>query len=282
MRAKNVRFTDSNSHTVDDLGSTQNPKPIERYIQVLEVVASSSNGLTLSEIAEFLELPKPTAHRLVNTLVEIDGLSTEEGRGRKFRIGRRMWRILQLGLAHEETRSFAQVVLDPLSQTLGETTYVVRLGLNDVRSIAQSIPDQGYRLHVVPGDSLPMHAAASAKAILAFQSQATIEQMLKGPLDPLTRWTKTDPSALYAELAEVRRLGFAVCDREIDDSVMAFACPITIDPAGTFYSIGVTGPVNRLKRQPREHWVLELQRAAIRLSRMFEGETKLLHAPQKY
>jgi IclR family acetate operon transcriptional repressor len=248
--------------------TTQSPRPIERYFRIVEIVAASKDGLTLGEITQIAGLPKPSAHRLVRSLVDLGVLVSHETWYKKFRIGPYMRRILQLCIEPEKEAAFAQMTVDRLSAELGETSYVVRLDHDCVRSIARSAPDQGHRLHVVPGDHLPAHAAASAKAILAFQDDETVQQHLKPPLEKLTRYTTVDPVKVLSEFSDIRAQGYALCNREIDETTMAYACPVTIGSIGVLYAIGITGPVNRLSLHSHSHWLDPMQKAAEKLATM--------------
>lgn len=246
----------------------QNPRPIERYFQIIEIVAASHDGLTLAEISQIANLPKPSAHRLVKALQELGILVSDETWYKKFRIGSYMRRILQLCVEPEKETAFAQMTVDRLAAELGETTYVVRMDHDSIRSIARSAPDQGHRLHVLPGDLLPAHAAASAKAILAFQDEATVARFLQPPLEVLTSRTKTDVAEVMAEFAQIRETGFAVCDREIDENILAFACPVHIGAIGVIHALGVTGPVTRLGRQDQTRLIERMKQAAATLGAM--------------
>lgn len=246
----------------------QSPRPIERYFQIIEIVAASQDGLTLAEISQIANLPKPSAHRLVKALQELGVLISDETWYKKFRIGPYMRRILQLCVEPEKEAAFAQMTVDRLASELGETAYVVRMDHDSIRSIARSAPDQGHRLHVLPGDLLPAHAAASAKAILAFQDDVTVARFLQPPLDALTPRTKTDISAVIAEFSEIRETGFAICDREIDENILAFACPVHIGAIGVIHAVGVTGPVTRLSQYDHAHWVEPMKAAAATLGAM--------------
>lgn len=251
-----------------DTGQTP---PLERYFRVLEVVAAAHDRVGLAEIAAATGLPKPTVHRLTRTLSEAGALEIQSGPHKTYGVGRRLWRLLYLGMARDRVASSAQLVCDDLARRLGETCYAVRLGEGTVASVARSVPDQGHRLHVLPGSTLPAHAASSAKAVLAFQPEPVIEAALAPPLPALTPHTTTDPAAVRAELAEVRRTGYAVCDQEIDEGVMAYAVPVPLPNAGVLYALGVTGPSTRMGRHPAEIYVHTLREGAGRFADLLEG-----------
>ncbi|MCC2597015.1 IclR family transcriptional regulator [Pusillimonas sp. MFBS29] len=245
--------------------------PLERYLSILEIVAASNHSLSLTELSALMNLPKPTIHRLVGVLQKAGALQADDARQRGFRIGTRMWRILQLGQDQDVVTNYAQIVCDRLTERIRETCYAVKLGVDAVHTIARSVPDQGYRLHVYPGEELPPHAAASAKAILAYQDEKVLDAILHEPLVRLTDKTKTTISEAHSELERVREQGYAVCNREIDWDIMAFGCPVFLDGAGVLYSLGVTGPCSRLEQQPVEHWVEALQEGARQFANLLSG-----------
>lgn len=236
--------------------------PLERYLSILEVVAASNRSLSLTELSELMSLPKPTVHRLAGVLVKAGALEPDEARNRGFKMGRRMWRILQLGRNPEVVENFAQIVCDRLTEQIHETCYVVKLAIDGVKTIARSVPDQGYRLHVLPGEELPPHAASSAKAILAYQDEAVISRILREPLPKLTDHTMTDLAAVRDEYERVKQQGYAICDREIDTGIMAYSAPVFLESGEVLYSIGVTGPCARLETQPQEYWLHALRDGA--------------------
>lgn len=247
------------------------PGPFERHFSVLEIVAGSRNGLTLTQISDLANLPKPTVHRLVRVLVDSGALQAHGGRHKTFHVGSRLWRLLYLGLEPDSVENYARLVCDDLSARVDETCYLVRLQNDGVRAVARSVSERGHRLHVVPGSELPLHAASSAKAILAFQESELVDRLLRDPLPPLTAYTITTVDAVKAQLALVRRQGYAVCDREIDDHVMAYACPVHLGAAGVLFSIGVTGPCERLRRRPADYWLEVLRAGADRFADMLRG-----------
>lgn len=243
--------------------------PLDRYLSILELVAASHRGLTLSEITTLLELPKPTGHRLVAALREAEALETTDVRHKTFVLGRRLQRILALSQDDRIINNCSQLVCDELATQLKETCYVVRLCSESTETVTVATTPHGYRLHVVPGKELPLHAAATAKALLAFQDEQSQRRYLSGNLTRFTKHTKTKVKDVLAELRQVRSLGYAACVREIEPDVLAFSCPVLM-PAGVLYSVGVTGPCTRLEVRPTEYWIEALRRGAAKLALMLK------------
>ena len=127
-------------------------------------------------------------------------------------------------------------------------------------------PDTPWRGFVLPGKHMPPHAAASAKAILAFQSDATIDAALAPPLPKLASRTRTDPAMIREEYEAVRKQGYATCLAEIDDGLAALGVPVPVPHLGVVYSLGVTGPLQRVVDKDLLHLVGIMQEHAARVS----------------
>jgi DNA-binding IclR family transcriptional regulator len=241
--------------------------PLDRYLSILEVVLASKDGLTLAEICKILDLPKPTAHRLVSGLCASKALEVADSGLKTYRAGTRTSRMMTLGRDQNIVINYCQVVCNELVRELDETCYVVKLAPQSAYTIAVAETDQSYRMHVGEGALMPMHAAASSKALLAFQDDASRRRYLSGPLEKITPFTMTGIREVLAEVEKVKKQGYATCVGEIDPSTMAYAVPVQL-PVGVLYSLGVTGPQFRLDKHPAQYWVERLRASSDKLSRM--------------
>lgn len=121
----------------------------------------------------------------------------------------------------------------------------VQIGAPVVIAVSQA-PEVQWRSYVQPGIEMPPNAAATAKAIIAFQKESLIATALVEPLPRLTVHTQTDPASVRKELAEVRRLGHATCVGEIDEGLAAIAVPVMLPDGQVFHALGMTGPLARI------------------------------------
>jgi DNA-binding IclR family transcriptional regulator len=107
-------------------------------------------------------------------------------------------------------------------------------------------PEIRWRGFILPGKNMAPHAAASAKAILAFQSDTVIEAALSEELPQFTSNTTTKRTQILQDYEQVKQQGYATCIGEIDELLAAVAVPIRIPHLGVIYSLGLTGPLKRL------------------------------------
>ena len=248
-----------------------NNKPLGRYMRVLEAVAASPGGMTLSEVAHQLELQAGTVHRLIQGLLELDLLRRPAGT-KAYVPGLRLQSLLQRTLNTEEYAGFAQTSLGELVREFGETAHLARLGDDVAESVLMSQPNGADRTFVQPGRQLPLYAAASGKVILAFQREEFIARFLAKPRVRFTGKTKIKSAEILEELAEIRRSRMAVCDGELDAGVLSYGLPVQVRGGQVLYSVGITGLADRFHLIPRERIYEKLSEAATTLSRKFGSE----------
>jgi DNA-binding IclR family transcriptional regulator len=220
--------------------------PLERYIRILELLSAFPDGLSLTDVATMEELPKASAHRLLKTMQELELVAPAGAGALAYVTGSR---LRKLAFMSADT-TWVDVVMRPylreLTAETGETSFIAKLEGNIVRSIANEAPDTPWRGFVLPGREMHPHTAASAKAILAFQDEKTIVRALREPFEKFTRETNTSKTRLMKEFESIRKTGFATCIGEIDEGLAAVAVPIVIGGPEVVYSLGLTGPLNRV------------------------------------
>src|SRR5262249_42480130 len=105
----------------------------------------------------------------------------------------------------------------------------IKLSVIDAEGIlvlAASPGRREYALTVAPGQRMPIHAGAASKLLIAHLAPDELDYWLSKPLAPYTGRTITDPKRLTAELARIRRQGWAQDRGESAPSIMAFAAPV--------------------------------------------------------
>jgi DNA-binding IclR family transcriptional regulator len=162
--------------------------------------------------------------------------------------------------------ALARPHLETLSTRLGETSYLCRIVGHRIQVVTSEAPEAHWRSYVQPNIEMAPHAAASAKAILAFQDDAIIDRALAEPLHPLTAYTVTDPAAVRRTYAKVRKDGFATCVSEIDEGLGAVGVPVGELGGRILYSLGLTGPVQRIMGDGLQERIAGLRAAAADLS----------------
>ena len=240
--------------------------PLGRYVRILETVAATRTGLTLTEIAQGLGLQVGTVHRLLRSLVDLDLLRTRAGT-KSYVPGPRLRNLLHMTMDMAEYSGRARSILSRLVEEFGETAHLARLTQDYAESVLMQQPVGSNRAFVQPGRRLPLHAAASGKALLAFQDEAFVSRYLAGPRVRYTERTKVGEAEIRREISRIREEGVAVCENELDAGVLSYGHPVRADHGQVLYSIGITGLADRFHLVDRTRIREKLSEAAAELSR---------------
>ena len=247
------------------------PALLERQLAVVERVAGSPGGLSFTDIQLQLGLSKATAHRLVQGLCAAGLLEASQDAARLYRLGGRLIRLLGLAVSPDRLVPLARPLLREIVDEYGETAFLAMLQGLQVTTVTMVTPVKDWQGHVHPGRIMPPHAAASAKAIFAYQDEAVWDAVLRAPLQAFTAKTLTDPAAVRRDYRRVRKSGIATCVEEIDPGQIAIAAPVPTGIVGTRFSVCVVGPTNRMREHSLERIAGSLRSLAARLSEVFVG-----------
>ena len=217
---------------------------VDRAARIMKALAAGPRRLGVSELADRLELSRPTVHGLLQTLLA-HGFVEQDRDSDKYQLGAG---LLQLGNSYldlNELRGRSIVHAERLAE---RSDAAVRVGVmhGAMVVVVHHVfrPDTTLQILEV-GAELPVHASALGKAMLAFAAAEVLDDLFDEPLDRLTSRTLS-PAALRKELSAVRETGMA---RERDEAVLgeASVAGAIFDHAGhAVGSIGVVGDTERI------------------------------------
>ena len=219
---------------------------LERTFGILEVFTESRPEWSTTEIAHELDLPVPTAHRILVALKRL-GYVLQDEETRRFRLG---VAAVSLGERARTLANLRPVAIGPLrklSAATGETALLTVLSPGRDRSVCLERVEtsEPLRLSVQPGRQLPLHAGASQKALLAFMPAGEIEALIAQPLEHFCTNTITTGPALRRELRAIRARGWASSYEETNVGAWGIAVP-ALSSADVVCAVGIAGPSARL------------------------------------
>jgi IclR family transcriptional regulator, acetate operon repressor len=217
----------------------------ERVLALLKSFDDSRAELGVADIARALDVHKSTASRLAAAL-ERTGFLTRAGR--RYRLGVEIIRLGTLALRSFDLVATMQPAMEKLSQRTGETVNLAVPDGGDVLNVAE-VPST-YILSSSGGwigRRTRPHAVANGKVLLAYGALTTPRV-----LERYTPQTITSLDALAAELAAVRRDGYATAVAELEEGLIAVAAPV-FGPAGSCVAaLSITGPEYRMPPETLE------------------------------
>jgi DNA-binding IclR family transcriptional regulator len=195
--------------------------------KVIAILLTFTNGsvFSLTEIARLAGLPISTAHRLATELVSWGMLErTQDGH---YQVGMQLRAIASAASPlppsiHERARR----VMEDLAAAASRGT--VRLGVLDGLEVAfiEKCAVNRPVSTVFEPVTMPVHATAMGKALLAFSPPETVERVISRGLTQYTQFTVTSPERLRRNLSTTRLTRVAVARRELALGDSAVAVPV--------------------------------------------------------
>lgn len=210
----------------DNVRDAGGVRAVARAARILTVLADHPYPLGVVELADLVDLSPASAHRILNTLVQI-GWVGQNSRTSKYRLGMRAMGVGAVGLASNPVASEGKLFLERLAKWSGSDASLSTL--TGVKTVEFARVDGGDPDAIRPGrgDPQPAHATAGGKLLLSYLPAEELRYLYD--IEGLTRYTPntiTDPAQMTEELASIRERGFAIDDCERFESLRAIAVPV--------------------------------------------------------
>lgn len=237
---------------------------LRNALDVLEALAESP-GLSVSELARRTGLARTTAHRCLVTLADAGWVMSDPGGNGGWRLS---LHVLTLVPGVEgDLRAVARPEMERLRDHSGESVHLSVLD-RDLVVLIERVPRRDQVQLVVPvGSTVPAHASAMGKTLLAWMDPAERRALLAPSLEALTDRTVTTAPDLDAELDQVRRRGYAHNAGDWHREVVAVAAPVLVGGRAVA-SISVSSTPVRLDADRRDELAPEVQAAGRRIAAM--------------
>ncbi|MGC0362657.1 IclR family acetate operon transcriptional repressor [Rhodococcus sp. 27YEA15] len=234
---------------------------VERTFDLLEKIADAGGEMTLSELASQCDLPLPTIHRLLKTLIGIGYV--RQLPNRRYGLGPRLIRLGEI--ANRQLGAVATPFLRELVQTLGETSNMAVLDSEMVVYLSQVPSPHSMRMFIEVGRRVRSHDTGVGKAILAQLGDAEVKSIVeRAGMDTPTPTSHATLDSLLIDLAEIRARGYALDEQEQELGVRCVA--MSVPGAPVPMAISVSGPISRVTDDFIARAVPELTAAAARIS----------------
>ena len=214
-----------------------------RTVTVLETLVGAEGGLTLTALAKAAHVPLATCASIVYTL-------EQRGYAARTVVGRsHFWRATLgiYGLAAQLVRNVdiptvSQDELRELAEQIGMPVHIGVMSGASVVYVAKAASSGFIQFNTYLGKVAPYNVTALGKAIAAYLDEDRLRPLLShivagngpGAFDP-------DIEGFLAQLAEVRKRGYAVEREEDQADVSCVAVPFFDSPGDAAGAVGATG-----------------------------------------
>ncbi|MEV0714317.1 IclR family transcriptional regulator [Asanoa sp. NPDC050611] len=233
-------------------------RAVERVCSILNLLQASVDGVSLADVAAATDLPKSSAFRYLWTL-EAHRYVERDPDSAMYRLGLGFVGMQSRQL--EVLRQRAQPWLEKLRDDLKETTNLGVLDGDAVIYLDIVESRRSVRLAARRGDRDPLHSTALGKAIAAHLPESRVREILdRTGMARLTPNTIDHIDDYLAELAKVRRLGYALDNGENEVDGRCLAVPIL--HARIPAALSLSAPAGRFPLQDVERVAHALTEAA--------------------
>jgi DNA-binding IclR family transcriptional regulator len=215
---------------------------LERGLDILEMIEAEGAELGVRELARRAELSPTIVQRLISSLAW-RGYVEKNAETSRYRLGHRS---LSLGASSERAFDYAVTARRELERLAREhhlNGFVSVLRGGRAIYVLAIQADGPVAIKVSPGSEMPLHSTSAGKVLLAALSDAEARKLLgTRKLVAITPHTVTDPAALVASLARVRRQGFATVNEENIPGVLSVGAPIRDRSGAVVAALSVAFP----------------------------------------
>lgn len=221
-------------------------QPVIRALRTLSVLARERQGLTLKQLADELGMPISSLHRLLAVLSE-ERFLVRSPTSRRYFLGPAALSLAASGDTPIAMLSTPHPALTAIATQSGETVFLTELIGSSAVCVTLVEGNHPLRLFVQIGYELPMHAAASARVLLADLEDEEVRRLLSvTTLTAFTDETPTTVEEVVSHVALVRERGYDICDDELDRQVWAVSAPVLMSTGRACASVTLAAPESRL------------------------------------
>jgi DNA-binding IclR family transcriptional regulator len=229
---------------------------------VLILGALEAGPHSLSELVAATGIARPTAHRLAVAL-EFHRFVGRDLNG-KFILGPRPTELAATA-GEDHLLAVAKPALELLRDATGESANLFRRHGDQRICVSTAERTSGLRDFIPTGTLLTMQAGSAAQILLAWEDAEKIQRVLgRG----------NGAKFSTATLSAVRRRGWAQSVGEREAGVASVSAPVRAPNGKVVAAVGISGPMERLGRQPGRLHAAAVVATAVRLSEYLEKSEK--------
>lgn len=234
-----AQMVESNSYVVG---------PAKKVLAILALIASNATGASLSRVCRELGIPKTSAFRYLQTLVD-SGFVACNPQTNIYSIGIKFRSLASADNNLRRLRLIAQPHLFALVNEFDETANLAVYVSGAVTYVEVVESSRILRIQGRIGDRHPLHSTALGKAILANLSDSICDAEINRSLIVRTSRTVVSVDALKSQLRQIRRQGYSSEVEENDDDAACVGAAILDETGHPLAAISLSAPRTRLPRE---------------------------------
>lgn len=198
---------------------------VERTLDILLTLSKESDGLSVTELSQSLDIPSSSVHRILVTLKK-NRFVMQSSETKRYRLGYKVLTLSNNIIKENSLTLTAKPFMKELAEKIGKTITLCVMEDENVVCLYYVESKDTSMFMVRTGVAMPPHATSAGKALQAYIPIDQVQRIYLNNHDKLTNNTQTNLESFLMELEEVRMKGYAVSDEELQLGVQGVACPI--------------------------------------------------------
>lgn len=242
--------------------TTPSVQVIERIFQLIDVLASREEAMSLKEISEKTGLHPSTTHRILNDLTV--GRYVERPETGSYRLGMRLLELGNLVKARLSVRDAALVPMRELHKLIQQPVNLSMRQGDEIVYVERAYSERsGMQVVRAIGGRAPLHLTSVGKLFLAMDDPQRVRAYAtRTGLSGQTRNSITQLPILERELSKARQYGIARDNEELELGVRCMAAGIYDNQSELVAGLSISAPADRLD----EGWLPKLEATANEIS----------------
>ena len=200
-------------------------RPTARVLDVLELLSRTPAGLSLSEIARMLDVPKSTLSPIMHTLESRQFIMADPASGR-FHIGLSTFFAGAAYQGEQPALDYIRSRMQYITDVCGETCHLGILSEGQVLYVAKVQSPHPVSLRSLVGRLLPAYCTGIGKSLLIHYTSDELHALYPDGLERHTPATITSFAVLEKELQDAVREGFTYEHGEYTEGIECVAVPL--------------------------------------------------------
>jgi len=245
-----------------DMHAKPNVQVLERMFQLIDVLASKEESVSLKEISERTGLHPSTAHRILNDLTI--GRFVDRPESGSYRLGMRLLELGNLVKARLSVRDAAMAPMRQLHKLIQQPVNLSVRQADEIVYVERAYSERsGMQVVRAIGGHAPLHLTSTGKLFLAADDPQRVRAYAtRTGLPGHTRNSITQLPVLERELGKARQYGIARDNEELELGVRCMAAGVFDDQGQLVAGLSISAPADRLD----DGWLPKLQAAAQEIS----------------
>jgi IclR family pca regulon transcriptional regulator len=239
---------------------------LARGLIVIQAFTQQHPQMTISQLSVKTGLSRAAVRRCLYTLTKLGFAGAEDGQ--RYALRPRMLTLSHTYTTSSALSTAAQPILERMSAAYRESFSVATLDGEDIVYIARTQVSRVMAVDLHIGSRLPAYCTSMGRVLLAYLPTEQLEHYLANVnLIPHTTRTITTIDKLRLALRNVRRLGYALVDQELEVGLRSLAVPVYAPSGRVVATVNLSGNAPRMPVfEMQSQFLGPLRQAAAELS----------------